>query len=183
MHTAFADCAPSTLQRHYDSSDNVFHGTLISTQYESGKSSPTIWTFVLQESFKGIDSKEVNVKNADRYGDRFKQGQDYIVFVEGNQQPLEMHLCNFQYHAFPTVLNMVTHLDEPNNPYGDILQFHLHQYLTESEKIQLEDLSEKFARERQKDRDRLFGQVMLIGIPAIIGTGVAVMWAKTLRIK
>ena len=183
VNSAFADCAPATLQHHYDSSDAVFHGTLISAQYEDDKSSPTSWTFAIQESFKGIDSKEVIVKNTDKYGERFKQGLDYLVFAEDNQQQLEFHLCNFQYYAFPTIVDMVSHLDEPSNPYGNILQNQLDRHLTEIEKIQLEKHSENFANERQKERDRLFGQAMLIGIPSTIGIGVAVMWIKTMRKK
>ncbi|MGY5149675.1 MAG: hypothetical protein ACW9W3_06400 [Candidatus Nitrosopumilus sp. bin_68KS] len=179
----FADCAPATLQHHYDSSDAVFHGTLISAQYDVGKSSPTSWTFAIQESFKGIDSKKVIVNNADKYGEQFKQGLDYLVFAEYNQQQLELHLCNFQYYAFPTIVEMVSQLDEPSNPYGDILQNQLDQHLTEIEKIKLEKRSENFAKERQKERDRLFGQAMLIGIPSAIGIGVAVMWVKTMRVK
>lgn len=183
MHFAFADCAASTLQQKYDSSDNVFHGTLILTLYDADKSTPTIWVFAMQESFKGIDSKEVIVTDVDGYGERFKQGVDYVVFAKGNQQPLEMHMCDFQYYAFPTIADMVAHLDEPNNPYGDILQHRLQQYLTEPEKIQLEELSEDFAKERQKERDRLFGQSMLIGIPAAFGIVVTVMWIRSLRTK
>jgi len=116
--TVFADCAPTTLQHHYDSSNAVFHGTLISAQYDTDKSSPTSWTFAIQESFKGTDSKKVIVKNADKYGEQFKQGLDYLVFAEGNQQQLELHLCNFQYYAFPTIVGGIS-VEEDVTPYCD----------------------------------------------------------------
>lgn len=180
---SFADCGGSTLQSHYDSTDNVFHGTLISKQHDPDRPHNTTMIFDVQKSLKGMDSKSITVKFNEGYDKKFEQGYEYVVFAQGTEQPLEIELCGRQPYAFATIVSMVSQLDDPDNSFGHILEYDLDDHLTEPEKMQLEGLDENFAKERQKERDRLFGQIMLIGIPAAIVIGVAIMWVKTMRTK
>lgn len=184
MFTIQADglgCGATTLQFMYDYSDSVFYGILDSKQHDSEKHSLTTMNFTVYKSFKGISSEHVIVKFNEGYDKKFELGYEYVVFAQGTEQPLEVELCGTQPYAFPTIVNMVSHLDEPDNAFGHIREYDLNEYLTEPEKMQLEGLDDTFAKERQKERDRLFGQFMLIGIPASVGIGVVILWIRMLK--
>ena len=174
-------CSATTIQYMYDTSDSVFYGVLDSKQHDSEKHHLTTMNFTVYESFKGISSQHVIVKFNEGYDKKFEQGYEYVVFAQGTKQPLEIELCGTQPYAFPTIVNMISQLDDPDNSFGPILEYDLDDYLTEPEKMKLEGFDENFAKERQKERDRFFGQLMLIGIPAIIGVGVVIFWIRTMK--
>ena len=178
---SFADCAPSSLQSQYDNADHVFHGTLISKQHDPVKHSQTTMVFDVHESFKGIDLQQITAEFNEGYDKKFEQGYEYIVFANDNESSLKVGMCSIQYPAFATMLNIVSQLDDPQNRFGDMYGNQFHQYFTESEKTQLENISETYAKERQKERDELVGQFMLLGIPVTIGAIVVIMWWRKMK--
>ncbi|QLH10860.1 hypothetical protein [Nitrosarchaeum sp. AC2] len=179
----FASCGGSTLQFQYDSADSVFHGSVVQKQTIADNPHQTIVVFSIIESFKGINSDQIDVKIPESLEDEFEYGSEYVIFAHGLEQPLGTQLCTFSFFAFPTVLNIVSQLSNMNNPYSEISEYDIYDHLTEPEKIQLEDISTSFAQERQKERDRIYGQMLLIGAPTAIGIGVAVMWVIKLKSK
>lgn len=177
----FADCGASTMQFQYDYSDHVFHGSVIEKQPVPDNPHQVIVVFDMIESFKGIDSYKVQVKFHESLEDEFEYGREYVMFAHGVGEPLTTVLCTSSFFAFPTILNIVSQLHDSSNDFGGVYGYEIYEHLTETEKNHLEDLSPSFAKERQKERDRLFGQVVLLGIPAAAGIGVVVMWAWKLR--
>ena len=137
--------------------------------------------FDVHESFKGTDLPQLTVEFNEGYDRKFEQGYEYIVFASGQKPPLEVGMCSVQYPVFETMLNIVSQLDDPQNKFGGLSGNQFHQYLTESEKTQLENISETYAKERQMERDTLFGQFMLLGIPASIGVGVVIVWWRKMK--
>lgn len=179
----YADCGASTLQFQYDYADHVFHGSVFEKKPITDNPHQIIIVFSVNKSFKGIDSDKISVKFGESLEDEFEYGREYVMFVNGPEQPFNTHLCTSSFFAFPTILKIISQLDNSNNDFGDVFGYDIYDQLTETEKNQLEDVLPSFAKERQKERDRLFGQAMLIGVPAAIGIGVVVMWVKTMRTK
>lgn len=178
-----ADCGANTLQFQYDFADHVFHGEVFEKKSIEDNPHQIIVVFSVNESFKGISADTVSVKFGNGLGDEFEYGSEYVMFVHGQEQPFNTQLCANSFFAFPTIVKIVSQLDKPNNDFGDVSEYDVYDQLTETEKKQLEDILPSFAKERQKERDRLFGQFVLIGIPAAIGIGVVTIWVKTMRTK
>ena len=181
MDTEGLSCGASTLQNQYDYADHVFHGALISKQHDAVNPSQTTMVFDVHKSFKGTDSKQVYAEFNEGYDKKFEQGHEYVVFAHGDKQPFEVELCSTSYHAFPTVIDMISKLNDKNNDFGKTLGYDVYLHLSESEKTQLEGLSESYAQERQKEREVFFGQALLLGITASIGGGVVVLWVRALK--
>lgn len=183
VSVVFAYCGASTLQFQYDYADHVFHGSVFEKKLITDNPHQIIIVFSVNESFKGIDSDTISVKFGESFDDEFEYGREYVMFVNGPEQPFNTHLCTSSFFAFPTILKIVSQLDNPNNDFGDVSGYDIYDQLTETEKNQLEDILPSFAKERQKERDRIFGQFVLIGIPVIVSISVVLMWVKTLKSK
>jgi hypothetical protein len=179
----FADCGASTLQFQYDFADHVFHGSVFGKKPITDNPHQIIIIFSVNESFKGIESDKISVKFPESWEDEFEYGREYVMFAHGTEQPFNTQICTSSFFAFPTILKIVSQLDNSNNDFGDVFGYNVYDQLTETEKNQLEDISPSFAKERQKERDRIYGQVLLIGVPVSIGVGVVVMWVRTLKSK